>query len=357
MPIYGALLLSLIVLFPLIFPTPSCADVKTIPKLTVSPIPKKLLTISITYRKLKEYRFGHDYYSSLNSMPLFMTFDPPNILFTLNEFKFISSFYINKLDFISGSYDLNGFRPNYPFTYRLPADPHAYTRYGGGQSPDSGQNPYGIALDNNYLYVADYARKALEIYDKARGLEPGGLPKKEIGSPAFTDHLKGVAVAGNNLYVIEGSKIAKFNLSSDASGPILSGKTVCQLPLNSPRAIAATVDPLTGKDMVYLIVSGKVQKITNFSIPFGPYLSNPELPFNNPSALAIDPITGYIYVSDTGNKQVQVFNRDGSFKGRFGTLNGPLGIAAYNNFVFVGLSIPNDPRIDDPEIVLYQISE
>ena len=69
---------------------------------------------------------------------------------------------------------------------------------------------------------------------------------------------------------------------------------------------------------------------------FSKYKSSPPGMFGNPTGLAIDPTTNYLYICDPGKDHVQVFNKSFEFVFLFSDkMQGPVGICINYNKVYV----------------------
>ena len=252
---------------------------------------------------------------------------------------------------------------NYPFAY--------YRSSTGNPATD----PSDIAADQNYIYIADFGMHQLYFFDKATG-----KPATPISSLAgLIEPYVAAAISGTgnnkNLYVItkEDSNyyLKKYMLYKNADtasmaadnmetymGQLALGASKPNFPvsLNSPSGIA--VD----QEIVYVLEKDRIMKIEDFTK--GPaYISNPNMPFNNPSDIAVDPITRNVFVADTGFQRIQMFDKDGKFVTSWGGagvaqndplyMETPASIVAYGNLVFVG-DASTVVRI--PEIKLFKLT-
>jgi DNA-binding beta-propeller fold protein YncE len=70
--------------------------------------------------------------------------------------------------------------------------------------------------------------------------------------------------------------------------------------------------------------------------------------FTRPTAVALSPVTGNLFVSDTGNGRIQVFNHDGNFIREFGgdddtLIPGALAVDAFGSVLVANLAPDEDP--------------
>jgi DNA-binding beta-propeller fold protein YncE len=160
----------------------------------------------------------------------------------------------------------------------------------------------------------------------------------------------GVAVdqGTHDVYVVDrdNNRVEKFNssggyLSQLTEVPASSGASVTG-PFENPTAVA--VDPLT--EDVYVADSGH-NVVDRFSAS-GEYLSQltgqpPTAPeskaFSDPDGLAVDPTSGDLYVSDREDKLVDIFMPSGEWTGQFPTEGRPWSLAINSsNAIYVAMA-------------------
>lgn len=171
--------------------------------------------------------------------------------------------------------------------------------------------PYGVAVDREgKIYITDVARVA--VLDLAKkdysfiGTDPGtGQLRVPIGVAAAADgRLFVTDVAADRIYVYRSGKFAAaIGGTGELEGP--SG-----IGLDDQRRLLYAVDSKKHHVNVYSLDTYKfIRTIGMRGIADGE--------FNFPTNIAVDS-GGDIYVVDTGNFRVQVFNAEGKFVRSFG---------------------------------------
>ncbi|MBF0160993.1 MAG: 6-bladed beta-propeller [Magnetococcales bacterium] len=152
----------------------------------------------------------------------------------------------------------------------------------GTENPGLLAKPLGMAMDGqDNLYVADVSRKWAMVYDR------DGNYLRGIGGPSYFDRPSAVAVNP------EGTRLFVVDTSSSQSKP----------EFHRVQAF----DAKTGKHLFSIGTRG-----------------SEDGQFNLPRAASIGP-DGMLYVVDSGNFRVQVFDQDGKFVRKFGTVGTRLG--------------------------------
>jgi DNA-binding beta-propeller fold protein YncE len=199
----------------------------------------------------------------------------------------------------------------------------------GSRPSDSMMKPYGIAVaPNGRVYITDTAARRVFAFD---------LDEKvvsfvgESGSGKLAKPI-GVAVDGDNrVFVADGTLKRVFGYGRDGELAVAIGHDG---ELESPAGL--DIDRVNKR--LYVVDSAKHQ-VLSYSTEDGSLLktigkrgSEPG-EFNFPTNLCVDG-EGRLYVADTLNFRVQIFDREGAFVKMFGTLgdtpgsfNRPKGIA------------------------------
>lgn len=207
---------------------------------------------------------------------------------------------------------LNRYRGESDFTQGNTLD--KFIGSSGGINSKNIVKPYGIAANNDKMYVADTVMGVVFVFDKASKKVTfiGDQPSGKLSQPI------GVALdANSNLYVTD-SKLQRI-FGYDPSGKLI-------LSLGEKNEFIRPTGIAINKDaqMMY-IVDTKGHNIKVYSLDgsalfeFGKRGSL-EGEFNFPTNIAIDERNGNVVVVDTQNFRVQIFNQDGKFIQSFGQL-------------------------------------
>jgi DNA-binding beta-propeller fold protein YncE len=151
-----------------------------------------------------------------------------------------------------------------------------------GEFSSVGGTPTGVAIDNTTqdIYVGSNASNAVFKFNPAgEPIDGAGNPTT---SPLVTEVFAHLDIAVDNasdpsahdLYVPDGANhlVKKFKSN---------GEFICKLNENEPACPGASLAPFSGNE--------------------------------GPEAVAVDPATGYVYVSDKGNNVVDVFSPGGEY--------------------------------------------
>lgn len=203
----------------------------------------------------------------------------------------------------------------------------------GPQDPGAGGEnlvkPYGVsASKSGRLYVADTAAKRAFVFDPDKkvvsflGEDGAGRLAKPIG----------VAVDGDDtVFVADATLKRVFGYDTEGRMRIAIGH---EGELDNPSGLA--IDRVNHR--LYVADSGKHQVLVYSSLDGSAQQAigrrgSEEAEFNFPTNLSVDR-QGHLYVADTLNFRVQVFDRAGQFVRTFGTLgdgpgqmNRPKGVA------------------------------
>ena len=206
----------------------------------------------------------------------------------------------------------------------------------GGRSPFI--KPVGVTTDPmGNIYVSDTANDKILVFDKERNFVKGLGMKDEFKQPA------GITVdpAGKRLYVVDTHKnqIAVLDLESGDVVMTIGKRGREEGEFNFPSHIA--VDP---KGNLYVVdtMNGRVQVFDpsgRFMRSFGKLGDGPGM-FARPKGIALDS-EGHIYVIDAAFNNVQIFNSEGQILMAFGGFGEGRG----QQILPAGLSIDSEDRI------------
>lgn len=179
------------------------------------------------------------------------------------------------------------------------------------------QRPYGIAVDSQgRIYVADGYLRAVFVFDLARHQVEtrGGSGQAVFALPV------GVSLDEQDRLFVSDS----FNHTITCFAP--DGKVLAQFghdELGRPGGIA--VDRKRQRLYVADAKANRVAVFNTESFAFERYVGSPSTPgvgepgrFAAPTNVAVDP-RGNLYVTDTWNHRVQIFDRRGRFLRAFGS--------------------------------------
>ncbi|MEW5759598.1 MAG: DUF835 domain-containing protein [Candidatus Thermoplasmatota archaeon] len=209
-------------------------------------------------------------------------------------------------------------------------------------------NPYGIAVDeDSYLYVADSSNNRIQIFNSTYSYKhtiigllnnPRGVAVEKEGN------VKKIYIADSYNHIIKIYKYEKDNTS--LIGTIGAGKTGKDNEhFNYPYGIALG----DGKIFVADTDNHRVQifdKFGRYSTTLGKYKY--EQPTNfylySPRGIAVDSQSN-IYIADTNNERVQIFSKFGTYISTIGTpgiggdtkdkFNGPHGLGVGKDKLYV----------------------
>lgn len=206
--------------------------------------------------------------------------------------------------------------------------------------------PMGVAVDNDYIYVADSENYRVQIFDRSTRAFHTSIIMTSSGNNSFWAD---VAVdSEGNVYVVDANmRVLVFNNSFNyvrsvgtASVPYLTDAN----HFNAPHRIAATGDggmlvvEYEGHRLIKLDKNGNQLWAVGEAGIYGTDTAHLRKPLGVAVAANED-----IYVADAGNNRVQVFDADGNYKDTFGDygtgndeLNWPAAIAfAPNGNIYV----------------------
>jgi DNA-binding beta-propeller fold protein YncE len=185
--------------------------------------------------------------------------------------------------------------------------------------------PYGVAVDSQgKLYVTDYGFGTVAVFDKQarKAYYLGKTGTTTLAGPV------GIAIGQGDAVFVSDTKLAKvFKFAPDGRLLQVLGNKPGEFA--SPSAVA--VD--RSRDVLYVLDS-QLHRILTYRASDGTPLgtigergSGPGA-FNFPTNLYVDQQTGRLFVSDTMNFRVQIFDQDGRFIRSFGELGDGPGMIA-----------------------------
>ena len=187
------------------------------------------------------------------------------------------------------------------------------------------QKPYAIAARQGRIYVSDPVAGTVKLFDipARRHLVIGPDPQEVLLQPLGID-----VDARFNLYVVDGA--AKDVKIYDGEGKFLR-RLGGPKAFHRPSGIAASADG----ERVYVVDTGGVDRKVEHRVRVydprsGAHLfdfgkrGTGEGEFNLPRDITIAP-DGRLYVVDSGNFRVQIFDREGKFLKAFGSIGRQFG--------------------------------
>ena len=188
-------------------------------------------------------------------------------------------------------------------------------------------HPLGVAVDANRIYVADENNHRVQVFSRATRAYQATISDGWGQDNAHLRHPADVAVdAAGNIYVADwlNARVQQFNSSLvyvrtyGATGvPYLTDN----LHYNTPSGLAVAPDgsiyvtEARGQRLLKLAANGTPQWTVGLPGVVVDTDANDRL--NNPRDVALAP-SGLVYVADSSNDRIQIFNPDGSYYATLG---------------------------------------
>jgi DNA-binding beta-propeller fold protein YncE len=176
--------------------------------------------------------------------------------------------------------------------------------------------PYGIAIDSKGLvYVADQKVGAIFIFNT----ETHDVALIKNGTDAHFDLINGLAIDdGDRLFVADGHlhRVLVFNPKHEIEGQISEGLIdPVGLAVDNENRFLYVVDEQQDQVMVY--DADSLKELRRIGTPGKKHSLTTPGNFGGATNVAVD-ADGNIYVTDTMNSRVEIFDADGNFISTFG---------------------------------------
>ncbi len=192
-------------------------------------------------------------------------------------------------------------------------------------------HPLGVAVDNNRIYVADENNHRVQVFNRTNRAYLATIGDGWGSDNAHLRDPSDVAVdTAGNIYVADwfNARVQQFNSSlayvrtfGTTAVPYLTDN----LHYNKPAGLAVAPDgslyltEVRGHRLIKLNAQGTPLWMVGVAGVSVDSTDNAHL--NYPSDVALAP-TGLVYVADSGNNRVQIFNPSGLYYGTLGVGNG-----------------------------------
>ena len=196
--------------------------------------------------------------------------------------------------------------------------PAPVTMFEGGKGTGPGQfdNPQGLAIDRaGNILVADMTNGRIQKFSP-KGDFISSFGQRGAAEGELTDPF-GIALDRNgNIYVVEAGNGRVQKFKPDGTSGVVWKRTVDELDMHGPRKAAIGPD-----DGLYVVDMGHA-RIIKFNFEgrqTAHWGTNGESDgqFKDMTSVAVDPKENRVYVADSGNKRIQIFDPNGNFLGKW----------------------------------------
>ncbi|HLY18000.1 MAG TPA: 6-bladed beta-propeller [Bryobacteraceae bacterium] len=236
--------------------------------------------------------------------------NPPAIA----RIKFVDLFTGEKVD--PNQFSKQNRRPKQKWMDRL-AGAQNVNEIDAGKLPFQLIRTYGLAFDSKgRIYAADQGVGAVFIFDpKTKTVE-----MIRNGKEAHFGLIMGLAIDDDDRMFVSDAKLHRVLVLSSQHEQLASvGMDVLVNPgglaIDRENRLLYVVD--TGNDTVVVFDADSFKKLRNIGKPSRKHTATDPGSFSLPTNVAVDS-EGDVYVTDTFNNRVQIFDADGEFLGAFG---------------------------------------
>jgi sugar lactone lactonase YvrE len=217
-------------------------------------------------------------------------------------------------------------------------------------STNAGFNsPSGVFVDASKIYVADTNNHRVQIFDRNTRayLATLGTGIAGSGNNQFNTPVAIVVDATGNIYVAENSKNARVQEFNSSLTYVRTYGTTGVPYVTDNFHFYRPIGTAVATDGSIYFVEERGQRLVKLNAAGAPQwvVGHPGIAsgccndyFNSPNDVALDS-AGRVYVADSGNNRIQIFNPDSTYYGTFGT---GFGTGNYNFSFPRGLFIASD---------------
>ncbi len=233
--------------------------------------------------------------------------EPPN----LPRIRYTSYFAGMKIE-----YSQEGKKPKQSWMDRLAGGQTQDEKVANRNFPFQLLGPYGMAVDSkNRLYVADQKVGAVFVFNT----ETRDTELIRNGFDAHFAMINAIAVDDDDRVFISDGKLAKvlvFDANHKISAQISEGLVdPLGLAIDTERRLLYVVD--TKQDVVFVYDADSLKPLRKIGTPGKKHTLTGPGEFSLPTNIALDR-EGNVYVTDSLNFRVEIFDAEGNFTGQFG---------------------------------------